>query len=184
MGAQSLWLLPVWGGGQEDLQGHGEAGQLRHTVGHGACRCPEAQQVGNGVDDPSHTEDEEVDPGHCGTGIQQGVDGSKEEEGKDVLHVIAVGPEKRDKVVPSHWNSLFSLIPSSQSTHPYVLLGVSPSGWGRHSPQKPQLSLTHRGRRISHPVSLPWDTELLEVSLCDWDAFATADDSLRVGTFK
>lgn len=91
---QSLWLLPVWGGGQEDLQGHGEAGQLGHAVGQGARGCPEAQQVGNGVDDPSHTEDEEVDSGHCGTGIQQGVDGSKEEEGKDVLHVIAVGPEK------------------------------------------------------------------------------------------
>lgn len=118
MGVRSLQVLPVGGGGQEDLQGHGEAGQLGHTIGHRACGCPQLQQVGNGVDDPSHTEDKEVDPGHCRTGIQQGVDGSEEEEGKDVLHVVAVGSAKRDKVVPSHWNSLFPLIPSSQSTHP------------------------------------------------------------------
>lgn len=126
----SHWVLPVRGGGKEDLQSHREAGQLCHTVGHGARGGLQLQEVGNGMDDASHTEDEEVDPGHCRSGIQQGVDGSKEEEGKDVLHVISVGPERGDKVIPSHQASLLSPIYMTEGGFPTV---VSPAkeltGW-------------------------------------------------------
>jgi len=169
-------VLPVWGGGQKDLQSHGEAGQLCHAVGHGARGRLQLQEVGNGVDDAAHAEDEEVDPGHCGSGIQKGVDGSEEEEGKDVLHVIAVGPEKGDKVDPSHQASLPFPIPSSQSVHPWVLLALPSVGWGRRSPQKSQIPPTHT--RISHPVSLPWDAVLPKL------AFATMDDSVSTRAFK
>lgn len=94
----TCWALPIRGSGEEDLQGHGETGQLRHAVGHRACGCPEPQEVSQGVHHAPHAEDEEVEPGHRGAGLQQGVDGSEEEEGEDVLHVVAVRPGKGEKV--------------------------------------------------------------------------------------
>lgn len=103
LGALLGWVLPIWGSCQEDLQGHGEAGQLCHAVCHGSCGSPQLQQVGHGVHDASRTEDEEVDPGHCRTGLQQRVHSSEEEEGEDVLHVVAMCPVKRNRLLLPTW---------------------------------------------------------------------------------
>lgn len=183
MDGWSCWALPVRGGGKEDLQSHGEAGQLCHTIGHGARGCLQLQEVGDGVNNAPRAEDEEVDPGHCGTGIQQGIDSSEEEEGKDVLHVVAVGPEKGDKVAPSHQVSVLYPIPSIQGAHPWVLLALSSVGWGRHSPQKSQ-SPPYTQRQQDFAGSLPWNAMLLKLAFCVWDTFAMTDDSWRVRAFK
>lgn len=47
------------------------------------------------MNNPPHKEDQEVDPGHSRIGVQHGVNGPKEEEGEDVLHVVAMSPEKQ-----------------------------------------------------------------------------------------
>lgn len=118
-------MSPVCYDREENLQRHGEARQLCHTVGHRACGSFQPQEVGHGVNYPPHTEDQEVDPCHDEIGVQQGVDGPKEEEGENVLHVIAMGPGNVNRTIQAYGAAL-EFLPSHQSLSCPILL-PSPS---------------------------------------------------------
>jgi len=97
--APRFWgVLGVRRHGDEDLQRHGDARYLCHDVGQGAGRRLQGEQVGEGVQHASHEEDQEVEAGHGQARSSHGVDGTQEEEGEDVLHVVdmsSIGdPEK------------------------------------------------------------------------------------------
>lgn len=49
------------------------------------------------MDHPADEKDQEVDSGHSWVGVQEGVDSSKEQEGVDVLHVIAMCPRRKNR---------------------------------------------------------------------------------------
>lgn len=72
----------------QDLHGHGDAGDLAQGVGHRAAGGPKGAQVGDAVNRPSASEHQEVEAGHGQRGSRHGVDGPQEEEGYDVLQVI------------------------------------------------------------------------------------------------
>lgn len=67
--------------GDQDLHGHGDAGDLCQGVGHRAGRCPQSTQVGDGMNPTSEGEDQKVKTGRGQRGSRHGVDGSQEEEG-------------------------------------------------------------------------------------------------------
>lgn len=78
----------------DDLQSHGDTGELGHSVGQGAGGRWKLSQVGHGVHHAAQEEEQEVHPGHERIGPQEGVDEAQEQEGVDGLHVIPVGSEK------------------------------------------------------------------------------------------
>lgn len=141
------------------------------------------------MDDAPHAEDEEVDPGHCRTGIQQRVDGPKEKEGKDVLHVIAVGPEMGNKRI-----LLTELLCCLPSLPPPILVFSHPfqpkhTAWGAvlldglAVDPKGARSLLHMQAAVYHSQCRSCGM-LLTLALCDWDTFAMTDDSSAVRAFK
>lgn len=90
---------------QQDLHGHGDTGYLCHGVGHGAGGSSQGKQVGDAVHHSTHEEHQEVEAGHGQRGSNCGVDGSQEEKGEDVLHVVQMspgGPRREKKEVFSH----------------------------------------------------------------------------------
>lgn len=74
----------------DDLQSHGDTGELGHSVGQGAGGRSKLPQVGHGVHHAAQEEKQEVHPGHERVWPQEGVDEAQEQEGVDVLHVIPV----------------------------------------------------------------------------------------------
>lgn len=83
--------LPMGHRVDKDLQGDGHAGDLSNGVGQRTGWSFHCKHVGNTMNHPSYEEDQKMDVGNEEVGLRQRVDGTKEQEGIDVFHVIAVG---------------------------------------------------------------------------------------------
>lgn len=75
----------------EDLQGHGDTGELGQDIGSRADTWVQLAQVGYRVYHTACEDNKEMDPGDQRFGSKEGVDEAQEEEGVDSLHVVAVG---------------------------------------------------------------------------------------------
>lgn len=75
----------------EDLQSHGDTGELGQDIGSRADSRVHLAQVGHRVYHTACEDNKEMYPGDQRFRSQEGVDEAQEEEGVDSLHVVAVG---------------------------------------------------------------------------------------------
>ncbi|ETE62584.1 Paired mesoderm homeobox protein 2, partial [Ophiophagus hannah] len=80
----------------QDLQGHGEARDLSHAVGHGPGGRFQLHQICHSVNHPAEEENQKVDPSHQWIGMQEAIDGPEEQKREDVFHIVAMNSGDQD----------------------------------------------------------------------------------------